>query len=99
MDNAVAFNTFTVLYKHHFCVILKHFHHPKRKPYTQSYYSPLEGNYLSTKSLISVIHLTNIYVYCVRDMCQAHFFSLVIFLFSLNVLYVVIGRFQPAGSG
>ena len=82
MDNVVAFKTFTVLHKHHLYVILKHFHHPKRKPYTQSYYSPLEGNYLSTKSLFSVIHLTNMYVYCVRDMCWVHFFLLSFSYFS-----------------
>ena len=32
MNNSVAFSTFIVLYNHHFCVVTKQFHHPKKKP-------------------------------------------------------------------
>ena len=40
----VIFSTFTMLYKHHFYLVPKHFHHPKIKPHTYeavtSYSSP-----------------------------------------------------------
>ena len=56
VNHSVAFSAFAMLHNHHFFLVAKYFHHPKRKPHPhqQALPVPLSPEALTTINLFSL---------------------------------------------
>lgn len=56
-----------MLYSHHFCLIPRHLHHPKRNPYIQNLLFPIPTSYLLLIPRKAPVCILSVWIYLILD--------------------------------